>query len=177
MGTTKAPDPGPATISGLHIRSILSRDLPTVLMIETESFDEPWQENDFIQAIQQRNQLVWVADRGGVVVGFLVYGIRPNSIQLVNLAVSAVSRRQGIGRGMMEWLQAKLSTERRNRITLEVSERNLHAQLFFKAMKFRAINVNRARFPDGTDTYLMKYQVRKPTLAGVENANSNRIDR
>ena len=62
---------------------------------------------------------------------------------------------------MMEKLEGKLSIERRNRIDLEARETNVQAQLFFKAMGFRAVKVLRDFYEDATeDAYLMQYRYR-----------------
>ena len=60
---------------------------------------------------------------------------------------------------MMGKLFAKLSIERRDRILLEVRERNLPAQLFFRSLGYRAISVLKDFYEDSTeDAYLMQYQ-------------------
>jgi [ribosomal protein S18]-alanine N-acetyltransferase len=52
-----------------------------------------------------------------------------------------------------------LSIERRDRILLEVRERNLPAQLFFRSLGYRAISVLKDFYEDSTeDAYLMQYQ-------------------
>jgi ribosomal-protein-alanine N-acetyltransferase len=59
---------------------------------------------------------------------------------------------------MMEKLFAKLSVERRDRILLEVRERNLPAQLVFRSLGYRAITVLKDFYEDTTeDAYLMQY--------------------
>ena len=48
---------------------------------------------------------------------------------------------------MIAKLIAKLSSQRRSRIVLEVRETNLAAQLFFRENGFRAVSVLRATTP------------------------------
>jgi [ribosomal protein S18]-alanine N-acetyltransferase len=60
---------------------------------------------------------------------------------------------------MVAKLISKLSSHRRTRITLEVRETNLPAQLFFRKQEFRAIRVLRAYYEDsGEDAFLMQYR-------------------
>jgi [ribosomal protein S18]-alanine N-acetyltransferase len=55
-------------------------------------------------------------------------------------------------------LFAKLSVERRDRILLEVRERNLPAQVFFRSLGYRAISVLKDFYEDSTeDAYLMQF--------------------
>jgi ribosomal-protein-alanine N-acetyltransferase len=58
----------------------------------------------------------------------------------------------------MNRLAGKLTPDRRDRILLEVRERNLPAQLFFRALGYRAISVLKDFYQDTTeDAYLMQY--------------------
>lgn len=69
---------------------------------------------------------------------------------------------------MLNKLIGKLSPLRRNRVMLEVRETNLNAQLFFKAMNFRAVSVLRDFYEDTTeDAYLMQYRY-NPATAEAE---------
>ena len=67
---------------------------------------------------------------------------------------------------MMAKLIGKLSTQRRNHIGLEVRETNLAAQLFFRAVGFRAVRVMRDYYEDSTeDAYFMKFHHRSTKVA------------
>jgi ribosomal-protein-alanine N-acetyltransferase len=76
---------------------------------------------------------------------------------------------------MAQKLIGKLSHDRRTRILLEVRERNLPAQLFFRQLGFRAIAVLRDFYEDTTeDAYLME---RRFTQAAEVLEPQNRITR
>jgi ribosomal-protein-alanine N-acetyltransferase len=76
---------------------------------------------------------------------------------------------------MVAKLISKLSSHRRTRITLEVRETNLTAQLFFRAREFRAQRVLRAYYEDsGEDAFLMQYQLADAPPEDAEDA-VNRI--
>lgn len=145
----------------IHIRWMIRRDMPSVLAIEEASFEFPWSEEEFIRCLRQRNCIGMVAEREDEVVGFMIYELHKNRLHLLNFAVSPTARRENVGSKMLEKLSGKLSAERRNRILLEVRETNLDAQLFFKSLNFRAINVLRDYYEDTTeDAYLMQYRYR-----------------
>ena len=62
---------------------------------------------------------------------------------------------------MVAKLIAKLSSQRRSRIVLEVRETNLAAQLFFRSNGFRAVSVLRVFYDDTPeDAYLMQFRCR-----------------
>lgn len=140
-----------------NIRWMIRRDMATVLDIEQQSFPLPWTEEEFYRCLRNRNVIGMVAERESLVQGFMVYELHKNRLELLNFAVLRDSRRTGVGTAMVQKLSSKLSADRRNRITLKVRETNLDAQLFFKAMGFRAISVLRGSYDDvDEDAYLMQ---------------------
>ncbi|RMF44408.1 MAG: ribosomal-protein-alanine N-acetyltransferase [Planctomycetota bacterium] len=147
--------------TGVHIRWMIRRDMPSVLSIEEASFEFPWSEEDFVHCLRQRHCIGMVAEIDDRVVGFMVYELHKNRLHLLNFAVAPDMRRRGVGQAMVEKLVSKLSMDRRNRILLEVRETNLAAQLFFRSAGFRAISVLRDFYEDTTeDAYLMQYRYR-----------------
>ena len=152
----------------VHIRWMIRRDMADVLDIESASFEFPWSEEDFIRCLRQRNCIGMVAERDEKVVGFMIYELHRTRLHVLNFAVAAGCRRQGVGMQMIHKLIGKLSAQRRTRVTLEVRETNLSAQVFFRAQGFRAVSVLRDYYEDTTeDAYLMQYRYHaaEPELA------------
>src|SRR5438128_5850046 len=151
----------------VHIRWMIRRDMPEVLQIERESFEFSWTEEDFLRCLRQRNCIGMVAEQGEKVVGFMIYELHKAKLHILNFAVSPAYRRTGIGAQMVAKLISKLSSHRRTRITLEVRETNLPAQLFFRAQGFKAMRVLRSYYDDsGEDAFLMNYRL-------VDDANED----
>jgi ribosomal-protein-alanine N-acetyltransferase len=145
----------------MHVRWMIRRDMAEVLETENESFEFPWSEDEFVRCLRQRNCIGMVADQDDEVVGFMVYELHKTRLHILNFAVASRYRRQGIGRKMVQKLIGKLSLQRRTRIVLEVRETNLSAQLFFRSLGFRAVNVLRDFYEDTTeDAYLMQFRYR-----------------
>jgi len=142
----------------VHVRWMIRRDLVEVLDIEHEAFEFPWSEDDFIRCLRQRNCIGMVAEMAESVVAFMIYELHRSRLHLVNLAVRRSHRRLGVGTLLLDRLAAKLAPDRRDRILLEVRERNLPAQLFFRSLGYRAIAVLKDFYQDSTeDAYLMQY--------------------
>jgi ribosomal-protein-alanine N-acetyltransferase len=143
----------------VHIRWMIRRDMPEVLQTEQLSFEYAWTEEDFLRCLRQRNCIGMVAEHGEKVVGFMIYELHKNKLHILNFAVHPAWRRMGVGAQMVAKLISKLSSHRRTRITLEVRETNLAAQLFFHKQEFKAIRVLRAFYEDsGEDAFLMEYR-------------------
>jgi len=156
----------------VHIRWMIRRDMPEVIAIENESFEFPWLEEDFIRCLRQRNCIGMVAEHEDRVVGVMIYELHNTRIHVLNFAVASDYRRRGVGSQMVAKLIAKLSSQRRSRIVLEVRETNLAAQLFFRENGFRAVSVLRTYYEDTPeDAYLMQYRYRPEKPAVVQPIN------
>jgi [ribosomal protein S18]-alanine N-acetyltransferase len=159
----------------VHIRWMIRRDMPEVLQTEQASFEFSWTEEDFLRCLRQRNCIGMVAEQGEKVVGFMIYELHKAKLHILNFAVHPGFRRLGVGAQMVAKLISKLSSHRRTRITLEVRETNLPAQLFFRAQGFRAVQVLRAYYEDsGEDAFRMQYRLADDTSEDIEDA-VNRI--
>ncbi|MEN0110572.1 MAG: ribosomal protein S18-alanine N-acetyltransferase [Planctomycetota bacterium] len=157
---------------------MIRRDMEQVLQIEQQSFEFPWSEDDFVGCLRRRNCIGMIAERADRVVGFMIYELHKTRLHLLNLAVDADSRRRGVGSQMVDKLVGKLSSQRRTRLSLEVRETNLPAQIFFRESGFRATSVLRDFYEDSTeDAYLMQYCHRSvaPLLAGPDAGPTHRM--
>jgi [ribosomal protein S18]-alanine N-acetyltransferase len=144
----------------IHIRWMIRRDMPEVLATELASFEYSWTEDDFLRCLRQRNCIGMVAETDERVIGFMIYELHRNRLHILNFAVHPTVRRAGIGKQMIAKLMNKLSTHRRQRITLAVRERNLDAQMFFHRHDFKATRVLRRYYEDsGEDAFQMEYRV------------------
>jgi [ribosomal protein S18]-alanine N-acetyltransferase len=142
----------------VHIRWMIRRDMPEVLAIEHASFDFPWCEEEFLRVLRQRNCIGMVAELGEQVVGFMIYELHKNKLQVLDFAAHPDFRRQHVGQQMVAKLIGKLSSHRRTRIVLHVRETNLAAQYFYRSQGFRALEVVREYYGDtGEDAYLLQY--------------------
>jgi ribosomal-protein-alanine N-acetyltransferase len=144
----------------VQVRWLIRRDMPEVLRIERECFEFPLGEEDFMVLIRQRNCIAMVAEHDQQIVGHMVYQLQKTRLQLVTLAVGPQWQRLGVGRQMVGKLIGGLSHERRDQLWTEVRERNLDAQLFFRAQGFRAVCIARGEYLEtDEDCYLMQYRL------------------
>lgn len=142
-----------------RVRWMIARDMPTVYAIEDRSFEYRWTTEDFTRAIRTRNCMSLVAEIEEAVAGYVVYEIHRDRLRILNFAVHQDLRRQGVGRAMVQKLVGKLSPNRR-RIMLEIRETNLSAQLFFRALGFRAVRIEHGFYQETTeDAYVFQYRL------------------
>jgi ribosomal-protein-alanine N-acetyltransferase len=160
----------------VHIRWMIRRDMAEVLEIERSAFEFPWFDEEFIRCLRQRNCIGMVAEHGERVVGFMIYELHKSRLHILNFAVASDVRRRDVGRQMIEKLIGKLSSQRRTRISLEVRETTLAAQVFFRASGFKATSVLHEFYDDSPeDAYLMQYSCQAEESEMI--LPLNRIDR
>jgi ribosomal-protein-alanine N-acetyltransferase len=144
-----------------------------LVAIEQASFESPWRQRDFVEWLTRGDAdgvlLQWCGD----VVGYAMYEWQRTYIRLGSMAILQEYRRRGAGRCLVNHLIRLLLPPRLRRITLEVSERNLDGQLFFRALGFKAVNVLRQWCDDGQDAYVMTYRLPN---RGVMTCDSVAVD-
>ena len=145
----------------IHVRWMIRSDMREVLVIEESSFAEPWNEDDFVRRMRERNCIGMVAEVGGRVVGYMIYYLKKSSLDVTNIAVHPEFRRKGIGTAMLDKLKRKLSMQRRQRLTLQVADYNLRAQVFFRACGMLATGINPQAYSDGSDAYQFEFLLAK----------------
>jgi len=141
-------------VAHVDVRFATARDIQQMLEIELLSFDRPWNRLDFMLAMRQEGVAAVTAELGGAVVAYAVITQRARHTEIWNLAAAPHLRRRGLGRTIVERVQA--SAGRLAPLRAIVSERNLVGQLFFKALGFRATKIIRgyyARCGDDQDAY------------------------
>ncbi len=150
----------PATVKlRVWMRYMIQADIPAVLSIEQASYADPWTEKDFRRCLRERNAIGMVSTQYqdvGDVLGIMIYEMHEDRFELLNFAVAPECRRRGVGSQMVSKLIEKLSSHRRTRVTVDLRERNLPAQLFFQAQGFVATKVLREHYGI-EDAYRMAY--------------------
>jgi [ribosomal protein S18]-alanine N-acetyltransferase len=155
----------------LHIRWMIRSDLKRVISIENWCFHHPWAEADFIRCLRLRNCIGMVADMGDKdrsdVVGYFIYEIHKNRLELLTMAVDPKHQGCGIGRSMIAKLSGKLSFERRNRIECNVSEWNNGGIAFMQRLGFEGIAVIYDHFDTGETAYRFRLRHKEESVRTI----------
>lgn len=142
----------------VQIRWLVRRDIPAVVAIERVAFGESaWHAEEFSRCLKQKHCIGLVAEHAERIVGFMIYELHQTRLHLLSMAVESHVRRCGVGRRLLQVLIGRLTSERL-RITLEVRETNLAAQMFFRSVGFYATKVLQDWY-DNVDegAYFMQY--------------------
>lgn len=156
----------------MEIRFFLQRDLPEVLDIEKRSYGHSWTEREFRAFLKDERSVGKVVVDGGRVIGYLMYLLRPKSIDIYNIAVHPEERRRGVARLLMTNLFTKFN-QKRTRINAIAAEKNLASQLFFKAMGLKAIKIIHNAWENSNETGYL-FEIKEDQL---EEKNENLLER
>lgn len=149
----------------VHMRQMKERDLPQVLDIEEESFEFPWRIEDFTECLEKGIVGMVAEDYPNQIMGFMLYGLQKKAIDLLNLAVSPDHWRKGIGTQMIRRLKSEFYEGAVrgavHRLRVQISEKNLRGQLFFRENGFIALDVIKRNYQDYSDedAYLIEYRI------------------
>jgi ribosomal protein S18 acetylase RimI-like enzyme len=141
---------------------MLTGDLPRILEIERASHALPWDEGDFTRVLLGADGRV-VGVRG-VIVGFVVFRVEPGEAILLNMAIAPAWRCLGIGRAVVAELQEFARAKPGRGIAALVAERNVVAQLFFRAVGFCCVRIVRDGSGDD-DAYQFAWSAEKTPWA------------
>lgn len=143
------------------IRWMRREDLPLAVEIMKSSGMEADQRR-MERIVSKVSMVCMVAESEEKVAGILVYDIgRVSKIKMVALAVREDLRRKGLGRELVGTVVSKLN-KRRNKLETSVSEYNLGAQLFLRAMGFKAVSVVENEAEPSEYRFLYKFEGDSP---------------
>ncbi|MBV9074124.1 MAG: ribosomal protein S18-alanine N-acetyltransferase [Acidobacteria bacterium] len=122
-----------------------------------------WTRQTYDSAIQSAARLVLVAMAGDQIAGFVVASTASPEWELENIAVAASSRRQGVGRRLMEALIEHARQAGACEIRQEIRASNLAAQRLGQVIGFRQQGKRPAYYRDPQeDALLFNYLLCQP---------------
>lgn len=139
--------------------------IPLLRTIERACYAAGWTARDFATVLREPYTVGVTAMMGCQAVGYLIRMSIGPVVTIRALAVHPERRRQGVAARLITRVQAQLGSGRRRRyVDAHVHERNLPAQLFFKAQGFRWMATHRGVYGE-EDCYQMRFE--SPECAGV----------
>lgn len=100
-----------------------------------------WVPERVLWHLRDRESTVLVARDQATLVGFAIMQFRDTSAHLNLLGVMPSRQRSGIGRQLLQWLEASAITAGTFLIKLEVRETNLAARGFYASMGYREVGI------------------------------------
>jgi len=127
-------------------------DLPQVMAMQKEAFTNPWTEEmvkkelghdwSTVQLVEMQTAAGWELR------GFAVYWLVHDELHVLNVAIGAAHRRQGIGRMLLESALSFGKLQRCRLATLEVRRANVAAIGLYESLGFRAVGIRPNYYTD-----------------------------
>ena len=147
-----------STLSGaaVKIRRLEAHDIGAIIEIQTQSREaSQWSRKEYelltIPASANNTTLCWVAENDSRVAGFLAARKLTDETEILNLAVTPASRRQGIAGQLLRTAMKWAAAEGIAKIYLEVRASNAAAKVFYQSYGFLATGTRPNYYRDPLD--------------------------
>ncbi len=127
--------PGPAGEADFELRRMQPADLPEVMAIERLSFSHPWLESTFQGELQNRgisHPVVAVSAPEGRLIGYVLYWLVGDEMQINNVAVHPDWRGRGVGERMLRAVMEEAKGRGAMVAVLEVRASNAAARALYE---------------------------------------------
>jgi len=138
-----------------RIRAGRVADAPAMARLERASFTDPWSESGLRELLEGERAVVAIAERDGVLAGYVFARWVADTGEILNLAVGAAHRRRGIGQALLEEALGGLASHGVAEVFLEVRESNRAAQALYTARGFRVTGMRPAYYRGPTEDALV----------------------
>jgi len=139
---------------------MIRADLDEVMAIERTSFRHPWSSRFFLEELQVACARSVLAEINGKIVGYVLFWLLPEEVDIHNIAVHTDFRRQGIGHVLLQQVAEQARSRNSSRITLEVRVSNLPAQNLYKSLGFVSKGLRKGYYSDdGEDALMMALEL------------------
>lgn len=143
----------------ITIRRATHGDLPVIAAIEEALFPDAWDENGFREVLMYFPSTFFVAQKGGLLVGFVCAGIEDTGSEiyghLLNLASAPIHRKQGIGSMLLQRVEFECLINGCSAMQLEVRPSNQKAQRFYSRHSYSQVMMLSQYYNNGEDALLM----------------------
>lgn len=134
-----------------RIRATRPADVAELRRLELGSFSDPWTETMLEEALVARGAVALVAESGGRLLGSVMARHVAGEGEILSIAVDPASRREGIGRRLLEEALVRLAAAGAETVWLEVRASNQAAQALYLAHGFVAAGVRRGYYRRPTE--------------------------
>ncbi len=139
----------------ITVRQMEYKDITAVAEIEKLCFSSPWNEQMISEEIDNDFSQMFVAESEGAVCGYCGVQLLAGEGYITNIAVHPDFRRKGIGRLLLQRLEALANEEHAEFLTLEVRESNAPAIALYSGMGFEAVGIRRQYYTNPTEDALL----------------------
>lgn len=139
----------------IRVRSLRAGEIDEFVTRSLHAYwEDPWDRKDLEKFCNCPDCWIKVIQRDGQIVAGMGYILHKRVVTIRHLFVTKLARRRGLGKRLIRHILMSLKRMQRRIVAVEVPEKQLAAQLFFKACGFywfRTVQKN------GRTLYCMRY--------------------
>ena len=127
----------------MRIAHMTAEHVPQVTALEKVCFSDPWSEKSVASELENPLSCWLVALDGETVAGYVGSQTVMDETDMMNIAVSPASRRQGVARALIEALVSALRERGSKQLTLEVRASNGPARQLYESLGFLQVGLRK----------------------------------
>lgn len=135
----------------IEITRMTMNDVDAVTMIDHACFAVPWSRNSFVDEMNNKLAVYFIARADGKSVGYCGFWNVSGEGDIMNIAVLPEYRRQGIASCMMKEMIRYALSLGLSLLTLEVRESNQAAQKLYDSYGFCKIGIRKQYYSDNRE--------------------------
>lgn len=142
------------------IRTIKFDDLDAVYNLETRLFPNPWPKSFFQHDLMSGDSVGLVAEHDGQLIGYAMATLTGDGFHVTNIGIDMKHQRRGLGKELMNQLEALAKAKGSHYVFLEVRTNNNAAITFYEKLGYTILFTRRNYYIDGDDAYVMDKELR-----------------
>lgn len=127
----------------MNIVPMNEHHVPQIALLERECFADPWSQQSIASELHNPLSLWLVAQEGQTLLGYVGSQTCLDETDMMNIAVSPASRRQGVARALIEALVSALRQRGSKQLTLEVRASNGPARQLYESLGFLQVGLRK----------------------------------
>lgn len=127
----------------MNIVPMNEHHVPQIALLERECFADPWSQQSIASELHNPLSLWLVAQEGQTLLGYVGSQTCLDETDMMNIAVSPASRRQGVARALIEALVSALREHGSKQLTLEVRASNGPARQLYESLGFLQVGLRK----------------------------------
>ena len=127
----------------MNIVPMNEHHVPQIALLEQECFADPWSQQSIASELHNPLSLWLVAQQGQTLLGYVGSQTCLDETDMMNIAVSPASRRQGVARALIEALVSALRERGSKQLTLEVRASNGPARQLYESLGFLQVGLRK----------------------------------
>ena len=127
----------------MNIVPMNEHHVPQIALLERECFADPWSQQSIASELHNPLSLWLVAQEGQTLLGYVGSQTCLDETDMMNIAVSPASRRQGVARALIGALVSALREHGSKQLTLEVRASNGPARQLYESLGFLQVGLRK----------------------------------